>query len=471
MALMAFIGIYFNKRARNSGSSFLTADGSIGWSVNSFAILATIMSGGGMMGSIGLAAGQGINYVAISTWGTCLGTGLAAFIIAPPLRKSKARSLSDFYGIRYENRVVSFLVATVIAVAYTVYLVSQMKASGTVSEYVMGIPYVPGMIICWIVFTLYTVVGGMFAVTWNDFIQGVLMMTVVILCAVTALTVNHGYTNMMEDAYALYSDIGTFHLPLSSYIGFFCVWFFTSMCAPSVMMRLAAAKNPFSAGMSMQTAMLLLAIFTFTTLMITGPAARIAVGADVPENADSYLLLFAERNFSPLINGIIGAGVFAAIMSTAAGLLLAAAGAFSNDIICKLKKFTPKGEARVAIASCFIIAIVVLSLSFNPPEFLVILYGRAMNFLMVSLFAPFFFGIWWKRATAKGAIAGILAGAISFSVIVFGIKTMPTFSENLIALPLSIIFTIVVSLSTAPQSAEKAREIESWHTAEGEASV
>jgi sodium/pantothenate symporter len=338
-----------------------------------------------------------------------------------------------------------------------------MKAAGTVSESVMGIPYTPGMIVCWAVFTLYTVVGGMFAVTWNDFIQGVMMMTVVILCAVTAVVVNGGYVNMMDEAFRLFPDIGTYHLPLSSYIGFFCVWFFTSMCAPSVMMRLASAKNPFSAGMSMQMAMLLLAIFTCTTLMLTGPAARIAAGDEVLGNADSYLLLFAAKNFNPLICGMIGAAVFAAIMSTAAGLLLAAAGAFSNDIICKFKKFTPKGEARAAIVSCLVISAVVLSLSFNPPEFLVILYGRAMNFLMVSLFAPFFLGIWWKRATAPGAIAGIITGASVFSIIVFGIKTMPTFSENLFALPLSIIATIVVSLMTKPQSNEKARQVESWH--------
>jgi Na+/proline symporter len=230
------------------------------------------------------------------------------------------------------------------------------------------------------------------------------------------------------------------------------------------MMRLASAKNPFSAGMSMQTAMLLLAIFTFTTLMITGPATRVAVGLNVPENGDAYLLLFAQKTFPPIINGIIGAGVFAAIMSTTSGLLLAAAGAFSNDIVCKLKKFTPKGEAKAAILSCLLISLIVLSLSFNPPEFLVLLYGRAMNFMMVSLFAPFFLGIWWKRATPYGAAAGIVTGASVFVIIVFGIKTMPTFSENFFALPLSFIATIVVSKLTKPQSNEKIHELESWHT-------
>jgi len=459
--IMVAIGVLFHKKAQSSTSGFWSADANVGWVVNSFAILATLMSGGGMLGNMGVAATLGLVYISMATWGTGIGIGISAAIIAPPLRKSKARTLSDFMLIRYESTAVACLVALVVTISYTVYLVAQMKAAGTVGEFVLGTSYTTAMIITWVVFTLYTVAGGMLAVTWNDFLQGILMMIVVVISLATALITFGGYGNLMEQATAAFPNIGAWHLPSISYIGFFMVWFGVQMCAPMVLMRVATAKSPFSAGLSMHGAMFLLSIFIFGTLMVVGPASRAIAGADQLANNDAYYLLFVEKSFGPIMKGVVGAAIFAAVMSTAAGLLLAAAAAFSNDILVRMIKMTPKGESRAASFTCIAISIVVLLLSFDPPKLLTILYSQAMSFLMVSLLGPFLLGLWWKRATAAGACAGVLVGALSFVALRF--TTLPPFSEAVICLPLSVVAVIVISLITPKPSLEKVRQIESWH--------
>ena len=465
LIFMVAICIYFHKRAQASVSGFWSADANIGWVVNSFAVLATVMSGGGMLGNLGVGASMGIVYILMSSYAASWGVGLAASIIVPPIRKSKARTLSDFMHIRYESKIVACLVAMVITISYTVYLVAQMKAAGTVSEYVLGIDFTTGMIATWVVFTLYTVAGGMLAVTWNDFFQGVLMMAVVVISMGAALITFGGYGNLMAQATQAFPNIGTWHLPTVSYVGFFAIWFLVNLCAPMVLMRVATAKSPYSAGLGMQGAMLLLTIFTIGNLAITSPAARALAGPDPLTNNDAYYLLFVAKCFGPIMKGVVGAAIFAAIMSTAAGLLLAAAAAFSNDILVRLVKMTPKGETRAATFSCIAISLVVLLMSFDPPPLLSILYAQAMSFLVVSLFGPFILGLWWKRATPAGAGAGVVVGALSFVVMKF-LMTLPQFAETVIGVPLSIAAVVVVSLMTPRPSLEKVRQIESWHQIE-----
>ncbi len=58
IALMVAVGLFFRRKAKSS-SGFWSADASIGWVVNSLAVLATVMGGGGMLGNIGSAATDG----------------------------------------------------------------------------------------------------------------------------------------------------------------------------------------------------------------------------------------------------------------------------------------------------------------------------------------------------------------------------------------------------------------------------
>ncbi|MDR1193933.1 MAG: sodium:solute symporter family protein, partial [Peptococcaceae bacterium] len=456
VVVMIAVGLYFRKKAQSSTAKFWSADASIGWFVNSFAILATIMSGGGMMGNIGAAATMGIVFVLMGTWSTCLGTGVAAILVVPPLRKSGAKTLADFIHIRYRSKAVGTLCGIVIASAYTVYLVAQLKAGGTVSEGLLGLNYMTGNVAMWAIFTLYTILGGMLAVTWNDFIQGILMVVVVVGCSVLALTTYGGFGDMMRQTVEIVPNIGLWYQPMGSQIGVFIIWFLIAFCAPTVLMRVATAKSPFSAGMAMHTAMLWLTIFVTGTIAVLGPATRLNAGTAPLPNADAYILKFVTDHSGPVFQGLVASAVFAAIMSTAAGLLLAASAALANDVIKRHVQLSEKAASKVGLASIMVISVVALLLSFNPPPLLSILYSEAMAFLLCSLFFAYFLGMWWKRATTQGALAAIITGGGLYLFLRFGFN-MALYTQVLYALPASCIVMVVVSLLTPKPDPEIAR--------------
>lgn len=464
--LMLVVGFYFRAKAAKSASSFWSAEGNVGVMVNAFALLATVMSGGGMMGNIGLAATLGIAYILCANLGSGAGLGMGALLVAKPLRRSGAKTISEFIRMRYPNKAIAYLVPIVIAIAYTVYLVAQMKASGTVGQYLLGVNFNTGLIITWAIFTLYVMVGGMMAVTWTDFIQGMLMMLITIVSAVAALSFYGGFDNMMATATQFYPQMGLMHLPMSSYAGFFFVWVFIGLCSPHILMRVGTAKNPFGAAISLHGGMLLVTIFSILTSIVLGTASRNAIGAEVLANKDACFLMLLDVIFNPFWKGIAAAAIFSAIMSTAAGLLIAAAAAVSNDIIVNNLRpdMDEKKQAKLGSLMVFLVSCVVLAFSFNPPEYITILYTMAMNFLVCSLMIPLLAGLWWKRATETGALVALIAGGLSYAILLFGFE-LPTFSEMFISLPIALVCMVVVSLATKAPSAEMIEKVESWHKA------
>lgn len=463
---MLAIGFYFRAKAAKSSSSFWSADSNVGVFVNAFALLATVMSGGGMMGNIGLAASLGVAYILCANLGSGAGLGMGALLVARPLRRSGAKTVAEFIGMRYKSKTVSFLVPIVVFIAYTVYLVAQMKASGTVGQYLLGVDFNLGLIVTWAIFTLYVMVGGMLAVTWTDFLQGMLMMLVTVVSSAVALIHFGGFTTMMTTATQIYPKMGLIHLPLSSYAGFFFVWVFIGLCSPHILMRVNTAKNPFGAAVAMHGGMLLITVFSILTSIVLGTASRDVVGAQVIANKDAAFLALIDVIFNPFWKGLTAAAIFAAIMSTAAGLLIAAAAAVSNDLI--VNQFKPdmsqEKQAKLGSLMVFLVSCVVLSFSFHPPEYLTILYTMAMNFMVCSLMIPLLAGLWWKRATEAGALASIIAGGGSYTILLFFGK-LPTFSEMFIALPIGLVCMVVFSLMTKAPSETMLKQVESWHTA------
>jgi Na+/proline symporter len=351
-----------------------------------------------------------------------------------------------------------------VAIVYTVYLVAQMKASGTVGQYLLGVSYNWGVIITWVVFTAYVMIGGMLAVTWTDFFQGLLMMAVTIVAAVASLVAFGGFENLLNEASTLYPNMGALHLPLISYAGFFYLWVMIGMCSPHILMRVNTTKSPFGAAVSMHGGMLIITIFSFATSVILGSAARVVIGAGKIDNFDAAFLILVDKIFGPVMQGLTSAAIYSAVMSTAAGLLHAAAASLANDIIPRLKKdLTERQKTRLGSLSVLFVSCVVLLLAFNPPQYLTVLYSQGMAFMVSTLLVPLLAGLWWKRATPLGAILAIISGGLTF-IIVFFIIHVPTLSEVFFTVPVAIIFQIIGSYMSPAPSPETIEMVAGWHS-------
>ncbi len=164
-----------------------------------------------------------------------------------------------------------------------------------------------------------------------------------------------------------------------------------------------------------------------------------------------------------VISGLVAAGGMAAAMSTADGLVLAISNALSHDIYYKI--INPKAETakRLIVARVLLVLIGFAGATIAALEIQGILGSViwAFDFAMSGLFFPLVLGVWWKRANAQGAVAGMLLGLISGSAYLIWVRnggagfwgvTQLTF--GIVGSLVSLVSMIVVSLITkAPDSA------------------
>jgi cation/acetate symporter len=170
--------------------------------------------------------------------------------------------------------------------------------------------------------------------------------------------------------------------------------------------------------------------------------------------------------------GLVGAGGFAAALSTADGLLLAIANALSHDVYYKM--IDPKADTKrrllVAKILLVIVAIAAALLARTQPSDILSMVAWAFSIAAAGLFAPLVLGVWWKRTTNMGAILGMAAGfgVTMFYLVgsVYGMDLTPrtgdeiswfgvaAISSGIFGVPVAFIVTIVVSLVTPPPSPE-----------------
>ena len=107
-----------------------------------------------------------------------------------------------------------------------------------------------------------------------------------------------------------------------------------------------------------------------------------------------------------LFTALLTAGAFAAFLATSLGLLLAVSGALSHDLVpgtLRRLRFTP----LVAAAGTGLLALPAASVDVG------VLVTSAFA-VAASTFCPLLvLGIWWPRLTARGAMAGIVAGLLA----------------------------------------------------------
>ena len=140
-------------------------------------------------------------------------------------------------------------------------------------------------------------------------------------------------------------------------------------------------------------------------------------------NTDVIVLSTPEIAGLPyVISGLVAAGGLAAALSTADGLLLAIANALSHDIYYKMLSPNAPTVRRLAVARVllFFVAVAAAATASTRPSDILAMVGWAFSLAMAGNFPALVMGIWWKRATTAGAIAGIIAG---FGICIFYLVT------------------------------------------------
>jgi cation/acetate symporter len=202
-----------------------------------------------------------------------------------------------------------------------------------------------------------------------------------------------------------------------------------------------------------------------------GSADNILALGDLKIDNDVIVISTPEIAGLPyVIAGLVAAGGLAAALSTADGLLLAIANALSHDVYYKMiDPHAPTGR-RLIVARVLLVVVAVCAawLASTKPGDILSMVAWAFSLAAAGNFPPLVLGIWWKRCTTVGAVAGMIAG---FGITLFyllmtkygGMALWPipgvtggiaNISAAILGLPLGFAVTIIVSLMTPAPSKE-----------------
>ena len=456
------IGVYASRKGLASSEEYWVAGRRIGVTANAVAIMASLASGGSIIGVMGLAYKWGIPYTLALFAGAVVGFPLAAVLVAGPLRRFGKFTITDFLRHRYPGPIVRWLVPVFIIFSFTIYIVAQMKAAGITANVLLGMPYETAVTVATVVFVAYVSIGGMVAVTWTDIVQGGLMLVLVTGVAIAFMIQDGSPVDILERATSAAPSLGEMvDKPLSSLVGVFVLWATAIPVIPHIVMRVFSARDAQGARVSLNLAMVLYCVIILAAVFVIVPVGRLMFPELV--DADRIFLEVMQGRFSPVIRGIGIAAILAAVMSTTDALLLACSAAVTHDLLGgRLDKASPTVRRWTTIGMPWIIGLTAMVFAWSPPALITVFYSAAIGLLGASMFVPLVAGLWWKKANPLGGTLSVVLGAIVYVTVQYGTDA-PAFSATLFALGASAAGMLAGAWFGSPSTRAILGEIERLH--------
>lgn len=463
LAVCVAVGVLATRRVLGSADEYWVAGRRVGTGVNALAIMASLASGGSLVGVLGLAYRDGVPATLALFAGAVVGFPLAAILVAAPLRRLGRFTITDFLVFRYPHRIVRLLTPSLIVVALTVYMVAQMKAAGITAESLLGVDYRTAIAVATVVFVLYVSFGGMVAVTVTDVMQGALMFFVMGIAAVLLTWAAGSPLGALEQATAAAPAFGRLPEQGGGYLSYFVIWAAAIPVIPHIVMRVATARNAHSARVALNLATVGYGVMILAAIFVIAPVGVLEFpGLTDP---DQVFLRIVGEHFPPLLRGLAVAAVLAAVMSTTDAFLLAVSSAIAHDLFGGyLGKKSPRAQAAARLVATWIVGAAALYWAWSPPELLTRFYTAGVGLLSAGLFVPVVFGIWWKRANLAGGVAALLTGAFSYSFLLFaGSAVGIGIDPILVALPLSFAAMLLGGRLGRPDPAARREAVAALH--------
>ena len=397
MVVLFGVGLFYSKKNATI-NDFLLAGRDLGVVAATLTVTASLFGGGLLTGSAQYAYDSCPMMYVYGIVGSGGGLLLAALLVHKMKDFSNYGTITQYLEARYGSRFLRTGSAILSMIALISIVGSQVAA-------VVGIMNALGMknttlaaVLAMVVIIALTSMGGLKAVTVTDGFQIILVMIGVVWVTVVALQ--------------------------------------TSVCSAILIMFIAA--TPVICG--------LIARVMHPELAAQGNSAA----------AYAILAMSVLPNWAV---GIIIAASLSAILSTADSCLSAASSHFMTDfyLLYFAKDADPNDKRLVVVSQIFTVvagaAAVVVSMTI--PSILDACFN-AYYIFTAGVFCPIVFGVFWKKTTKQGAIAGLVAGGV---FVMFALSTgfnIAGIGGELLSGILSAIVLVVVSLATQPKEIARA---------------
>lgn len=482
---MVVIGFWAMKRTKNVGDFFLGGRSIGGW-MSAFAYGTTYFSAVLFIGYGGkLGWGYGLHTMWIVAGNAIVGSLLAWAILGRRSREMTARlgtmTMPTFLGVRYDAPALKIIAALLIFIFLVPYSASVYVGLKYLFEAALNMTEIQALGLLAALTAVYLVLGGYFAVALTDFIMGLTM----IFGVVAMLTYLTGDIGGISNAFRMLSDTRICSPALTGPQGAIPGWLTLAALVvvtslgpwglPQMVQKFYSVRSGEQVKRAMIVATLFAVLVTFggyfggsLTHLKPAPASAQTTGSAVytdkselplkmtpdgkpvlgptgkPEvDWDRWVPAYLSERLPAWMLLVIVLLVFSASMSTLSSLVLVSSSAIAIDLYGSSGRSgeQKKGVLILMRVLCAVFVIVSLVLALRPPSYIITLMVISWGVLAGAFGAPYFYGLFWRRANALGAFAGMVVG-VGLGVLLYikyGVPGVPIAGAVAIVAPFAVV--------------------------------
>ena len=444
MSLLLALGFFASRLFSGTKADYLLASHSIGPFLLLMSLFGTTMTAFALVGSTGESFKEGIGVYGLLASSSGIIHSLCFFVIGIKLwslgRKFGYTTQIQFFRDRLDSNVIGILLFPILVGLVIPYLLIGVMAGGTVVQTMTagafpdlamfddvspakdgGIaPWLGSLAICGVVL-IYVFFGGMRGTAWaNTFQTLVFMVLGLVTFVVIANRLGGGHEGLLDNLRELSSRVSTekltrIEMSKTKFFTYLLVPFSVAMF-PHLFQHWLTAKSAQSFKVPVICHPVFIMIVWVPCVLMGIWATTIELPPPIAANPNAVLPFMVKTQTGPVLGGLLTSGILAAIMSSLDSQFLCLGTIFSNDIVGHYigrDRFTDRQQ--VWLARIFIVLIVAVT-------YILSLMGYKSVFAMgvwcfsgfASLFPLVFAALYWRRLTAAGACAGVVATMVSW---------------------------------------------------------
>lgn len=472
---MLVIGLINHSRSRNMTDFTVGSRNSRGW-------LSALSYGTAYFSAVMFIGYAGKTGWGFGGWAVLPGIGNAIFgsllawlVLANRTRETtrrlKIKSMPQFFEARYGSKAMKIFCAVVIFVFLIPYSASVYKGLTSVCSVLLGIPENLCMIIIALAAALIIVLSGYVGALKADSIQGLIMMIGVILMIIFVINSDAvgGLKTGME---RLAAETEALNLTPKSHLALWGTILMTSFGTwglPQMIHKYYGIKDKHEVKVG--------------TVICTIFGVIIGVGGyfvgslghvffkELPEGGVDYIVphMLANSQLPNILLGVILMLLISASVSTLSSVTLTACSTVTMDLIASTSKKEISKTTQAVITKVLCVVFVAISYFIANSDTLILdMMSYSWGIISGSFLAPYAVALYWRGLNRKGAWAGMIGGFVTALPPVtaklfangwqapFGLGNMmdqgPIFA--CLAMVVSLILCVVVSLATGGNTAE-----------------
>jgi SSS family solute:Na+ symporter len=417
LVLVLSVGLLGHRLFRGTGEDYFLASRTIGPFVLLMTLFGTHMTAFAMLGASGEAYHQGIGVFSLMASSSAFVVPVVFMFVGTRLwvlgKRHGFVTQVQFFRERWDSPSLGVGLFVLLVALLVPYLLIGVMGAGITFEAITDglVPEWLGSLLICLVVAIYVVVGGVRSTSWANTLQTLVFMTLGAVSVVIILRHLGGLDGALKSVDPALLMHGS-RIPATTLISYTFIPLSIGMF-PHIFMHWLTAQRVETFKLAIVAYPICIAIVWVPSVLL-GVAGSAAV-PDLQGPASNAVLLRMISEFAPkVLAGLLGAGVFAAVMSSLDSQILSLSTLFTQDIV-KRHASTEGAEERSVVRTgrWFVVALLVatylLSLVSNRSIFRLGIWSFTG---FASLFPIVVAALYWRRSTKQGAWAVLLTVAV-----------------------------------------------------------